>query len=152
MIVMVGSSLGACVSSESSGTPAVTTVPESDEAGTISVLVRLPGTGHMDVIDGWVLDGDGERVASFAFDASFVFVEQPSSDNDYRPPTSWVDAEPVTPVELPGEGTYVFEIGEVAYWGGCGTCGRGLTGGSVEARVVDGSVVELDLGEEAWVS
>lgn len=152
MFVMANSPLAACVTAEPNETQAATTAPTATDAQAISVAVRLPGTGHMDVIDGWVVDGDGNRVATFQFDASFDFLEAPSGDNNYRPPTSWTDAERIVEVELPGDGTYVFEIGEVAYWGGCGTCGRGMTGGSVEEAVTDGSVVELDLGEQAWVS
>lgn len=151
VVIAAGTSVG-CTARSDEGPPVAFTVESSGVLQEpIKVEVELPGLGHMDVVSGAVLN-EGVEVATFQFQPGLVFEDEPSADNGWRPPTSFVEGVNLVSVELPGPGNYTFEINEVGYWGGCGTCGHGMSGGSVEARVVGGSLVVLDLGEKTWVS
>lgn len=137
----------------SSSGPPPGTAPESLESdGPIRVLVTMPDRGHTGPVEGWVSDLSGQKLAEFELPATWLFLEEPSGDNRFQPSTSLTGAPTEISVELPTAGVYVFEIGEVAFWGGCGTCGRGHAGGRVEILVKDGTVVSLDLGQMTWRS
>lgn len=137
----------ACTQSSDAGLkPSAEQVPRSDSEQAIVVTVVLPGTGHAEPVVGRVTTIDDTVVASFVFPASFEFLEEPSVENEWRVPTSWIDESGSLEVSLPAPGTYIFGIGDVFYWGGCGTCGQIYGGGEVVVAVEEGSVVELDRG------
>ncbi len=85
-------------------------------------------------------------------DAGFVFLDDSTAGNDYRPATSTVEAATHVAVQLPAAGEIRVWIDDVFSWGGCGTCGRAFAGGEVSKVVQDGSVVDLDLGESTGAS
>lgn len=154
LVIVLAAAFGvaSCSGGSETGPPVLSSIEASTQTQeTIRVQINLPGLGHMDVVDGVVLD-QGVVIAEFRFQAGLVFAEEPAAENDWRPSTSLVEEANTAIVGLPGPGIYTFKIDEVGYWGGCGTCGHGMSGGSVEAKVVDGSLVELDLGEETWIS
>ena len=137
---------GACTTGDPLAGPVGTSELTSVDPTPITVTVSLPRAGHSEAVDGSVTNGNGEVVASFRLVPDFVFLEDGSAENDYRPSTSSVVGGTSATVELPGAGTYTFTIDGVFFWGGCGTCGAIFDGGSVERDVLDGSAVKLDLG------
>lgn len=142
-----------CTDSGEVGPDPAAGLAQQDQGGSpITVIVRLPESGHMDSVQGSIVDAEGAEVAVFKLEAGFVFLEDSSASNDYRPATSMVEGATQAAVELPVAGEYRFSIDDVFYWGGCGTCGRAFAGGEVTRDVRDGSVIDLDLGESTGAS
>lgn len=134
-----------CVSAAETGGPEVRATTSTISGGPIVVTVELPRSGHADPVDGRAVGPDGQ-VVEFTLGAGFGFLEPASSENDWRPATSLNEGSDRVQLTLPRAGEYTFTIGQVFFWGGCGTCGEVFGGGSVTASVANGSVVELDLG------
>ncbi|MGH1505956.1 MAG: hypothetical protein ACRBI6_20575 [Acidimicrobiales bacterium] len=144
-LLMASTALGCTSGDTSAPTPTPTAERPNDEP--ITVTLRLPEGGHAEPIEGEVRTDDGEVVAAFTFAPDFEFLEEPSGDNGGRPATTLIDGVKTVEVELPAAGTYTFVTGASFFWGGCGTCGHGSSGGEVSATVDDGAQVEVDLGD-----
>lgn len=152
MVVLAGFAVGCTTPDVAGPDPTGGLVRQDQGASPITVIVKLPETGHMDAVHGSVVDAEGARVALFRLEAGFVFLEDSSAGNDYRPATSTVEDATHVAVSLPAAGEHTFSIDDVFYWGGCGTCGRAFAGGEVTHDVRDGSVIHLDLGESTGAS
>lgn len=121
--------------------------PASVTSQGVSVVVKLPQDDHTTPIDGWVVDSSGATVAEFQFQAAVLYERTGDGYGALDYEATVTQAPLQVAVDLPGQGVYEFHVGAVEYFGGCGTCGRfHEDGGSVEVSVLDGSVVELDVG------
>ncbi len=142
-------------SETANATPSGTSVPapESVVGEAVSVVVKLPRGDHSQPIDGWVVDSKGLTVAEFRFEAAVLYerIGEGYGAQDYNATVTQAPLQ--LAVELPEPGAYEFHVGAVEYFGGCGTCGRfHEDGGSVEATIENGSVVQLDVGQATAVS
>ncbi len=142
--------LGACTSSGDGGAAPTGSVAVQQDA--ITVVVALPHESGIlfGPATGRVLARDGSEVAEFTFDSGW---DAPPDWNWDDPTPSRSQALTELEVRLPSSGTYTFVLEEFTTSGSpCGTCESGYEGGSVKAEVLDGSVVPLPSGEQAWVS
>ena len=147
--LLLSSTLGCTSGDATAPTPTATAERPNDEP--ITVTLRLPEDGHAEPIEGEVRSDDGEVVATFTFAPDFEFLDDDIGENGERPATTLVDGVETVEVELPAADTYTFVTGASFFWGGCGTCGHGSSGGEVIATVGDGAEVEVDLGEiDTW--
>ena len=127
--------------------PTGSTAALSQPEASVTVEVRLPDRQHgiIGPAKGRVLTENGEQIATFEFESAWVVPDD--LPNSQSPPTR-TGADPSITVRLPESGNYRFELGSIIVSNmPCGTCELVLDGVSIEAKVNDGSVVELPAGE-----
>lgn len=145
IIVLLSLSLAACTT-VSDGEPSVAGSTSALAVG-ISVDVELPPgiPALVGGAEGRVLSTSGDVVAEFAFETGWELPIDYSGEE--RPvPTR---AERSVTIELPGAGTYLFQLDEYSFSGQpCGTCETTFFPVELREQVTDGSVVQMPRSEE----
>ena len=135
------------------------TEPEASPAGSsttvvpveISVTVIFPKDSAplLGPASGRVRDIEGELVAEFEFESAW---DLPPGWN-YQDELSKTGAATSLELELPGPGSYQFELDEyVTSDSSCGTCEAGIAAVSVSLDITDGFIIRMPKGERAWQS
>ena len=140
IVVLLSLFLAACTTG-SDGEPSVAGSTSAPAVG-IAVDVELPPgiPALVGDAEGRVLTTSGDVVAEFAFETGW---ELPIDYSGAESPVPTRADRSVT-VELPGAGTYLFQLDEYTFSGQpCGTCETTFFPVEIREQVTDGSVVQM---------